>query len=78
MTPTHYYFKLIFPKANPQFPINPEMEIHARHDALFERMTQKITESEVDNVIDQLIVELEDIRQEAKKKFAASKVNRQF
>lgn len=69
------FFQLIFPKANHQFPSTPEIEIHARHDGLYERMTPKITESEVDQYIDQMIDELESIRKEAKKKFAAAKSN---
>ena len=67
------FFKLVFPEVDPNFPINPEVEIHARHDGTYERMTPKLTESEFDGYIDHLIDELEYIRREGKRKFAAAK-----
>ena len=67
------FFKLMFPKVDPNFPINPEVEIHARHDATYECMTPKITEPEFNGYIDHLIDELEHIRREGKRKFVAAK-----
>ena len=67
------FFKLVFPKVDSNFPTDPEVEIHARHDAMYECMTPKITEPEFDRYIDQLIKELEYIRREGKQKFAAAK-----
>ena len=40
---------------------------------MYERLTPKLTESEFDGYIDHLIDELEHIRQEGKRKFAAAK-----
>jgi hypothetical protein len=67
------FFKLQFPKVDPKFPMPPQVLIHAKHDATHHRLTPKITESEFDGYIDNLIKELEQIRQEGKRKFAAAK-----
>lgn len=67
------FFKLVFHKVAPNFPANPEVEIHARHDGTYESMTPKLTESEFDGYIDDLIDELESIRRKGKHKFAAAK-----
>ncbi len=67
------FFKLVFPKVDPNFPLLPEVEIHSRHDAIYERMTPKITASEFDKYIDHLIDELENIRKEGQQKFARAK-----
>ncbi len=67
------FFKLMFPEVDPNFPTNPEVEIHARHDGTYKRMTPKITEPEFDGYIDHLEDELEHIRREGKRKFAAAK-----
>ncbi len=73
MSAKSVFFKLKFPKVDPNFPINPEAEIHARHNATYECMTPKLTESEFDGYIDHLIDELEYIRREGKQKFETAK-----
>jgi len=67
------FFKLDFPKVDPKFPMPPQVSIRAKYDATDHRLTPKITESELDGYIDYLIKELEQIRQEGKRKFAAAK-----
>jgi hypothetical protein len=67
MSGKNIYFKLEFPKSY----LPPKVEIHARHDATWHRLTETITESLFDAYIDDLIRELEQIRQEGKHKFAA-------
>ena len=67
------FFKLVFPEVDPNFPINPEAEIHARHDGTYERLTPKLTEAEFDGYIDHLIEELEHIRREGKRRFSLAK-----
>ena len=66
------FFKLVFPEVDPKFPIIPEVEIHARHSATYERLTPNITESEFYRYIDHLIDELEHIRREGKRKFTVA------
>lgn len=67
------YFRLIFPDIDPNFLINPEAEIHARHQDTYQCLTPRFTEAELDGYIDDLIKELNYIRQEAKRKFSLSK-----
>lgn len=67
------FFNLVFSKVDPNFPMTPDVEIYARHDATYERMTPKITEPEFDGYIDHLVHELEQIRREGKRKFATAK-----
>ena len=67
------FFKLEFPKVDPNFSMPPQFLIHAKHDGTYHRLTPKITESEFDGYIDVLIKELEQIRQEGKQKFAPAK-----
>lgn len=69
----HVFFKLVFPEVDRNFPISPEAEIHARHDGTYKRLTPKLTEAELDSYIDQLIEELEHIRQTGKRSFANAK-----
>ncbi len=63
------FLKLVFHKSDPNHPRTPEVEIHARHDATYERMTPNISEPEFDGYIDLLIGELEQIRKEGRRKF---------
>jgi hypothetical protein len=51
----------------------PQVTIIALHDATWHRLTPKITESEFNGYIDDFIKELEQIRKEGKRKFAAAK-----
>lgn len=67
------FFKLKFTKIDPKFPITPVVEIHSRHNGTYSRMTQTITEPDLDFFIDALIRELQNIRQEGHKKFAKAK-----
>ena len=67
------YFKLEFIEADPNFPMPLEIEIHAKHDGIYQRMTPKITESQFDGYIDSLINELEEIRREGNRKFATTR-----
>jgi hypothetical protein len=67
------FFKLKFAKVNPDFLNIPDVEIHARHDGIYERMTPKIAEPEFEGYIDLLINELEIIRKEGKRKYASIK-----
>jgi hypothetical protein len=69
------FFKLEFPTGDPKFSLPPQVLIHAKHDATYHRLTPKTTESEFDGYIDDLIKELEQIRQEGKRNFAAAKNN---
>jgi hypothetical protein len=71
MSGKNVFFKLGFPKADPKTPTPPKAEIQARHDATWHSLTGTITESLFDAYIDDLIRELEQIRQEGKRKFAA-------
>jgi len=71
MSGKHVFFKLLFPKADPKTPTPPIVEIHVRHDATWHRLTETITESLFGAYIDDLIRELEQIRKEGKRKFAA-------
>jgi hypothetical protein len=70
---THVFFKLEFPKVDPDFPTTIEVVIKARHQGTWLPMTSKIVEPHFDNYINDLIKELEQIRQEGKRKFAAAK-----
>mgnify|MGYP001076982643 CR=1 FL=1 len=70
------FFKIELSKLDSACPMNPEIRILAKHDGTFCPMTAKIVESELDKVIDRLITELESIRKEAKRKFAAAKPGR--
>ncbi|KKL90107.1 hypothetical protein LCGC14_1908000 [marine sediment metagenome] len=67
------YFKLVFPEVDPNFPINPEAEIHARRGGTYSYLTPKLTEVEFDGYIDLLIEELEYIRREGTRDFALAK-----
>jgi hypothetical protein len=67
------FFKLDFSKVDPKFPMPPQVSIRAKHDATNHLLTPKIIESESDGYIDYLIKELEQTRQEGKRKFAAAK-----
>lgn len=73
MTAKPVFFKLVFSKVDPNFPITQTVEIHARRDSTFERLTPKITESEFYGYIDHLIRELEHIRRAGKRRFAEAK-----
>ena len=55
--------------------MNPEVTILARHDGAYGRLTPKLAESEFDGYIDHLIAELESLRQEGNRKFAAARNN---
>jgi len=63
------FFKLEFPKPDPKIPTPLQVRICARHDAGFYPLTPRITESELDNYINDLIRELEQIRRQGKRKF---------
>ena len=67
------FFKLEFTKIDHDFPMTPLVEIHSRHNGTFSRMTPTITETDLDSFIENLIVELRNIRQEGHKKFAKAK-----
>ncbi len=67
-----YFFRLEFPKIDLGHPISPECKILARHDGVFRSLTAKLVEAEFGSCIDQLIKELEDIRQEGKRRFIAA------
>lgn len=67
------FFKLVSHMGNLEFFGNLEVEIHAAHDGVYQQMTPKITESELDGYIDKLIGELEQIRKEGKRKFKTAK-----
>jgi hypothetical protein len=67
------FFKLVPVPVDPNFPMNPEVEIHARHDGTYERMTPKMTESQFDGYIDHLKNELDHIRREGQRIFAEAK-----
>jgi len=67
------FFKLIFPKSDPNFPIDPEVEIHSRRQGTYQSLTPKFVEAELDGYIDDLIEELNYIRREAKYKFSLAK-----
>lgn len=67
------FFKLVFPKVDPNFPGTIEAEIHAKHDDTYSRLTPKITEADLDGYIDLLIEELGNIRRDAKRRFASAK-----
>ena len=71
MSGKHVFFKLEFVKPDPKTPTTPIVKIHARHDATWHNLTGTITESLFDTYIDDLIRELEQIRQDGKRKFAA-------
>ena len=68
MNGKHVFFKLEFPK---EACLPPLARILARHDGTFYPLTETITESLFDKYIDALIKELEEIRREGKRKFAA-------
>ncbi len=68
MSGNHVFFKLEFPKKSY---LPPLARILARHDATFQPLTETITGSDFNSYIDALISELEQIRQEGKRKFAA-------
>lgn len=63
------FFKLDLPKSYAP----PRVTIYAKHDLTFHRLTEDITEADFDSYIDRLIGELEQIRQEGKRKFKAWK-----
>jgi hypothetical protein len=65
------FFKLVL--HNIDLPITTEAEIQALHNDKYEHMTPKISEPEFDKYINDLIGELEQIRQEGNRKFAAEK-----
>ena len=67
------FFKLEFTKIDPKFPITPLVEIHSRHNGTYSRMTETITEHDLDSFIDGLIRELENIRQKGHREFAKAK-----
>ena len=71
MSVKYVLFKLKFPKADPHTPSIAKAVIYARRDATWHRLTETITESLFDSYIDDLITELEQIRQEGRRKFAA-------
>jgi len=73
MSSKNVFFKLVHPKIDLKHPINLEVEIHARHDGTYQRMTYKLTESNFDVCIDQLIDELKTVRREGKRLFVDSK-----
>jgi hypothetical protein len=68
MSSKHVFFKLEFPKES--F-LPPLARILARRDATFQPLTETITGPDFNAYIDALIQELEQIRQEGKRKFAA-------
>jgi len=68
MSRKHVFFKLDFPK---EAYLPPKARILARHNFSFDPLTETITESLFDKYIDDLIRELEEIRKEGKRKFAA-------
>jgi hypothetical protein len=67
------FFKFEFLKGHPNSFTAPIAEIQARHDGTYARLTPSFTEAELDRYIDQLVKELEDVRQEGRRKFAAAK-----
>jgi hypothetical protein len=67
------FFKLMFPRIDPDFLINPQAEIYARLAGRYEPLTPMITEADWDVYIDHLIQELEQIRREGKRKFGDAK-----
>jgi hypothetical protein len=73
MSSEHVFFKLKFPESDPKFRLPPKIEILARHDADWHSLTGTITESLFNSYIDDLIRELEEIRQEGRTKFSAAK-----
>lgn len=73
MTSKTTFFKLYLTQVDPNFPATPEAQIYAKHDGIYQSMTPKMTESELDGYIDFLHEELEKIRQEGKQKFAEAK-----
>lgn len=73
MSSKSVFFKLEFTKIDSDFPIIPLVEIHSRHNGTYTRMTPTITEPDLDSFIDNLIRELQNIRQEGHKKFAKAK-----
>lgn len=73
MSNKHVFFKLIFSKIDQNFREEPKAEIHARHDGTYEPMTPNMSEAEFDGYIDDLINQLEHIRQEGKRKFLTAK-----
>jgi len=73
MSSKSVFFKLVFTKNNRNLPITPEVEIYSRHDGMYTCMTPKITEAELDIYIDDLIAELQNIRQEGHRKFTKAK-----
>ena len=75
MSSKSVFFKLKFTKIDAKFPITPVVEIHSLslYNRTYSRMTQTITEPDLDSFIDALIRELQNIRQEGHKKFAKAK-----
>lgn len=67
------FFKLEFTKIDRDFPITPLVEIHSLHNGTYSRMTETITEHDLDSFIANLIRELQNIRQEGHWKFAKAK-----
>jgi hypothetical protein len=70
MSGNHVFFKLKFPKESY---LPPLAQILARHDGTFYPLTPTIEKSNFDHYLDDLIQELEQIRQEGNRKFAAWK-----
>ncbi len=73
MPTTPFFFKFIIDEVNPDFPSTIEAEIHAKNDGSYGRLTPKITEAQLDEYINDFINELEQIRTEGHRKFAAAK-----
>jgi hypothetical protein len=76
------FFKLHFPTVDPAFPITPEAVIEAyilpdnSCVRTYAHLTPSFTEPELDGYIDDLVKELERIRLEGKRKFAAAEHKR--
>jgi len=74
---------LHFPTVDPAFPITPEAVIEAyilpddSYVRTYARLTPSFTGPELDGYIDDLVKELERIRLEGKRKFAAEDKRRQ-
>jgi hypothetical protein len=63
------YFKLMVPKPDPKIPTVLEITLCAKHDATFQALGHKLTESEFDGFMNHLIQELEQIRKEGRRHF---------
>jgi hypothetical protein len=67
------FFRFEFVKGHPTPLVPPEAEIQAKHDGVYAPLTPGFTEAELDKWIDQLAAELEFIRRDGRRKFAAAK-----